>query len=918
MVNLYNFGDFLTSLQNALGNTKFILFIAAASFLIKFYIIAKLLSNTFSNKRSHTSLILLITYIAGSMLADLAWVIKFAREIYLPFVDIRIQLFCIRIIWALNVIQYHSLALFIESLIKTEKLLGIRQKIYIFVTTAISVSFFVVAFTKLNVITSPNKEPVLKFLFNAQLFYNLYCLLLVSTIITLVRLRKAKIPKMLKKQLKIFLWVLIAPNLAAELSHFYPFDVFHNFLNNQFALVAISLILTTATVFYSIKKVMGLRFLNMKHPQPKQQFDFIQDFKNVLEQFSQVTSTRELEHITQNFLKTAFCIPTQKTHLYVRKLNSNQSKGKYKPTSCYNESIVETFINAHDQNCCIDRILKESKILVKDDIEFSNYYEEDKPLKRIVKFLNSINASIFIPICEKNKLIAYIIVESHVRVVQNGKKSEFYSNKEKDQITIFAKYLGNIINLLHNRNLKTLIRKEKELQEELYSKHQEINQYKESIRLFLKKNQDKKIGILFYKNRQFVFGNQIAKNLIPININSHEGHPITKALKKMSHQVLNYKAPQTSIVKDLSGNKLVLYGIPNIEKAEVIIAIHYPEISDILKDHINLLKDPTKWDYLLYLETTESGKLINKLIPGNGQTLLNFKIELLKIALSKKAILLDMAEQDLIPTVEILHHISLREKLHILNLKKPTKNFDTAIKLFGINPIFALEEKRAKPILQSLDGTGTLFIKNIHFLDLGTQKQLADFIRYGIYKPFKGEHTASSNVRIICSTNINLKIAVQDGKFSQSLFDEINKTSMVMPPLMTLPENELTNLTKGFTDQTIKTNEFKHIFQLTNIEEKKIVASKPSSIKELKEKVQKLLEKKSKQHKIYEETSIYQDHTHTDPEIIEAARLGKHALKNRQVMEMLWEKFKNQNKIATLLGVNRSSVNRRCKDYNLK
>ena len=29
-------------------------------------------------------------------------------------------------------------------------------------------------------------------------------------------------------------------------------------------------------------------------------------------------------------------------------------------------------------------------------------------------------------------------------------------------------------------------------------------------------------------------------------------------------------------------------------------------------------------------------------------------------------------------------------------------------------------------------------------------------------------------------------------------------------------------------------------------------------------------------------------------------------------MTCLWNKFKNQNKIATLLGVNRSSVNRRC------
>ena len=54
------------------------------------------------------------------------------------------------------------------------------------------------------------------------------------------------------------------------------------------------------------------------------------------------------------------------------------------------------------------------------------------------------------------------------------------------------------------------------------------------------------------------------------------------------------------------------------------------------------------------------------------------------------------------------------------------------------------------------------------------------------------------------------------------------------------------------------------------------------------------------------------------PELIQAARLGKHALRDQRIMVMLWDKFKNQNKIASFLGVNRSSVNRRCKEFNLE
>jgi len=48
-----------------------------------------------------------------------------------------------------------------------------------------------------------------------------------------------------------------------------------------------------------------------------------------------------------------------------------------------------------------------------------------------------------------------------------------------------------------------------------------------------------------------------------------------------------------------------------------------------------------------------------------------------------------------------------------------------------------------------------------------------------------------------------------------------------------------------------------------------------------------------------------------------AAQLGKDALKDVQLMKSLWKKLGSQTKIAEILGVNRSSVSRRCKDYNL-
>jgi DNA-binding NtrC family response regulator len=382
-------------------------------------------------------------------------------------------------------------------------------------------------------------------------------------------------------------------------------------------------------------------------------------------------------------------------------------------------------------------------------------------------------------------------------------------------------------------------------------------------------------------------------------------------------QVESFKSPKTIFIQDSSDNPLVISAVPHLEKSTIIITVSYPSISDAIKHHIDLLKDPSEWDYLLYLQTTQSGKLINQLIPGSGSVLLNFKIQLLKIALSKKAILLEMSEQDLQPMAEILHHISLRDDLHIMTLQGASHNFDIAIALFGINPIFGVQEKYTQPLLEKLDNVGTLFIKNIHFLDLETQECLATFIRSGVYKLFKSDQKFTSNVRILCSSNQNLALLSQEGKFSKALFQELKSTIVTMPSLLTLPEDELHSLTEGFTQQALMSDALQHVVALTDKEKYLFSHNRPISLQELKGRVQQLLIKKSKKNQIYQEVTFDPAYDITDPDLVEAARLGKKALQEPRIMALLWSKFKNQNKIAFFLGVNRSSVNRRCKEYNL-
>src|SRR3989304_5601769 len=241
--------------------------------------------------------------------------------------------------------------------------------------------------------------------------------------------------------------------------------------------------------------------------------------------------------------------------------------------------------------------------------------------------------SLLITITMKQKIVAFITIPHDARAT-------CYAKAERDAMLVFSNYLGNVINILQHKNFETLVHKEKELKEELYYRHQEINQYKESINTFLRKNKHKPIGILFYKNNLFTFGNYEAKELIKINLNTQEGHPLTKALRHVAHQVEVFKAPYTHYARDDHGQTIILSGVPHLQQNNVIITIVYPEISDIIAPQMDQLNNPNDWDYVLYLESTTAGQQINQLIPGIGQTLLNFKITLLKASLSKRALLL--------------------------------------------------------------------------------------------------------------------------------------------------------------------------------------------------------------------------------------------------------------------------------------
>lgn len=871
------------------GNHFFIFFAEVISFLFKGTILVAILRKTvntryFSDKRSTNWLSFAIFL---SLLSNFSWILEFLVGLGIASISEQVLIIVSRLAWSGYIIYYPAITIFIESLIRKGKRLNYVTFLIFFINTILAAIYLLITF-----FYAQQFEIRILYYYIIQFLYLI--VIPICSMALFFDLQNNTLPKILGNQVKLIVFAIIIPQLIFEFLQAYPLDriPFVIGANNE-SMIGFSVAFNALLIYYCAKKILKLRFLNINSITQTNQgtIDFLEKFKEILNELSQTSKLEELNYVTKLFFKKAFNIEQSNTKLCLKQLDDNQE-------------IVQTILKDVQH----ENLIFKNSILVRDEIEFSNFY--DNTLEHTIKIgiLNALHADIFLPIFHKNNILGYITIEK-------GARKKFFSKIETDQIIVFSNYLASIVDFINARNLSSLIKNEKEIKEELYNKHQEINQYKESLRYFLTRSDKSKLGIVFYKNRRYSFANKEGGEILPHNLNMLEGHPTVKKIKNLTRLVQQTNSIQYCFAEDVEGAKIKIIAIPIEDSHNIMFIAHYPELFDLLKDQINLLKDPSDWDYLLYLETTESGKLINRLIPSSSQTFINFKIDLLKISLSKKAILLHSSDEDMTILADIIHNINLKEVMHTLELKSVEKNNEIAIKLFGINPIFGTSSE--EPLLKKLDKNGTLLIKNIHFLSIETQDLLAEFLRYGYFRVFKSDQKIATDVRIICSSNNNLKNLVQENSFSKDLFEELRKTHLKMPSLVSLDKKEMENLTNSLSEQAIQSEPLKRALELSEKEKSKIIDSAPISLVELKKKVEKTLISKSRKVNIYEEAEFNPEFNLEDPVLFNASKLGKKALKDPAVLAELWNKFKNQNKIATFLGVNRSSISRRFKDYKI-
>ncbi len=270
---------------------------------------------------------------------------------------------------------------------------------------------------------------------------------------------------------------------------------------------------------------------------------------------------------------------------------------------------------------------------------------------------------------------------------------------------------------------------------------------------------------------------------------------------------------------------------------------------------------------------------------------------------------------------QILHRLSpRRDKPFIaINCAALPENLLES-ELFGhVQGAFTGAEKDKRGLFAEADG-GTIFLDEIGDMSLSTQAKLLRVLQNGEIRPVGSNITEKVNVRILSATNKNLQEEVKKHTFRDDLFYRLNVIQVRIPPLRERIE-ALPQLIQHFISRYNQ----KFGKNIQGMDNSALAVLRtypfPGNVRELESIIAHAV--------IMSEESII--HLHDLPENIQQGRFKVLALPNEQdngllplaeveathIQKVLEKVNHNQTEAAKILGISRSTLWRKMKEYNI-
>lgn len=103
--------------------------------------------------------------------------------------------------------------------------------------------------------------------------------------------------------------------------------------------------------------------------------------------------------------------------------------------------------------------------------------------------------------------------------------------------------------------------------------------------------------------------------------------------------------------------------------------------------------------------------------------------------------------------------------------------------LFGHGPHALPGAGSAKKGIFEQASSGTVFLDEVGEMSRELQTKLLRFLQDGCFRRVGDENEVKVDVRVICTTQKNLPLLVQEGKFREDLYYRLNVLSLALPPL---------------------------------------------------------------------------------------------------------------------------------------
>jgi len=215
---------------------------------------------------------------------------------------------------------------------------------------------------------------------------------------------------------------------------------------------------------------------------------------------------------------------------------------------------------------------------------------------------------------------------------------------------------------------------------------------------------------------------------------------------------------------------------------------------------------------------------------------------------------------------------------------------------------------------------GTIFLDEICDMSMSAQAKVLRVLQEQTFERVGGNETISVDVRVIAATNIDVKRAIEEGRFREDLYFRLNVIPIVVPPLRERPD-DISLLVSYFLDKFSREHGLAEKSMSGDAMEFLRGYGWPGNVRELKNLMERISIMIPKEEVTVSDLSKYVDSGEDDDNqyVKEGSSLkeAKEQFEKQLIIKLLKENDKNVSAAAKALGIERTNLYRKMKQYHI-